>query len=90
MPCGHPRELSGGRQFVLGVYNYLSDLPSYVFSIKKSTLYEDQGTTLSFYVAPKIVPMKDLEVSICKPRHWNLGIGIGIGILLQTPAQRCV
>ena len=75
MPCGHPRQLSGGRQFVLGEYNYLSDLPSYVRSIKKSALYEDQKTALSFYVAAKLVPMKVL-VSICKPQHWNLGIGI--------------
>ena len=62
------------------MYNYLSDLHSYVCSIKKSALYEDQRTALSFYVAAKIVPMKVIEVYICKPPQWNLGIGIGIGI----------
>ena len=66
-----PRQLSGTRQFLLGVYNYLSDLLSYGCSINKSALYEDQRTALSFYVAAKIVLMKVLEVSICKPRHWN-------------------
>ena len=71
--------MSGTTQFLLGTYNYLSDLPSYVCSIKKSALYEDQRTALSFYVAAKIVPMKVLEVYICKPRQWNLGIGIRIG-----------
>ena len=73
------RQLSGARQLLLGMYNYLSDIPSYVCSIKKSALYEDQRTASS-YVAAKIVPMKILEVSICKPRQWNLGIGIGIAI----------
>ena len=78
--------LSDARQFLLGVYNYLSDLPPYLCSIKKSALYEDQRTALSFYVAAKIVPMKVLEVSICKPWHWNLDIGIGT--ILQTPIER--
>ena len=62
------------------MYNYLSDLLSYVCSIKKSALYEDQRAALSFYVAAKIVPMKVIEVYICEPRQWNLDIGIGIGI----------
>ena len=46
----------------------------------KRALYEDQMTTLSFCEAAKIVPMNVLEVSISKPRHWNLSIGIGIDI----------
>ena len=77
---GHPRQLRSTRQFLLGVYNYLSDLPSYVCWIMKRALYEDQMTTLSLCVAAKIVPMNVLEVSISKPRHWNLSIGIGIDI----------
>ena len=76
----HPRKLSGSRQFLLEAYNYLSDLPFYVCSIKKNALYEDQRTALSFYVAAKIVPMKVLEVFIGKPRFWNLRIGTAIGI----------
>ena len=32
-------------------------------------------------MAAKLAPMKVLETSICKPRHWNHGIGIAIGIL---------
>ena len=79
-PCGHPRQLSGARQLLLGMYTYLSDLLSYVCSFKRSALYEDQRTALSFYVTAKIVPMKVQEVSICKPRHWNLGIGIGTDV----------
>ena len=74
--------LSGARQFLLGVYNYLSDLLPYVCSIKKSALYEDHRTALSFYIAAKIVPMKGLDVFV------NLGIGIGIGTILQTPIER--
>ena len=82
LPCRHLRQLPGARQFLLGMHNYLSDLSSYVCSIKKSALYEDQRTALFYYVAAKTVLMKVLELSV------NFGIGtsaLELELILQTP-----
>ena len=54
--------MSGARQFLLGTYKYLSDLPPCLFNKGDSALCDDQKTTLAFCVAAKIVAMKVLEL----------------------------